>query len=66
MIDNVFPNKQNSDMTDEEWIKYCVDVWCCNSLNARAGALKYADPQTSALLYRAQAVITYLENKIKW
>lgn len=65
MIDGIFPDNESSDMTDEEWIDYCIGVWCCNSLNARAGALRYKDPFTSELLHRAQQVITYLRENDK-
>lgn len=60
MISDGFPRKENENMSDEEWIEYCISVWCCNSLNAWAGALRYKDPYTANLLLRAQFVIDYL------
>lgn len=65
MIDGIFPDNESSNMSDEEWVDYCVLVWCCNSLNSRAGAIRYKDPYTAALLYRAQSVITYLREREK-
>lgn len=65
MIDGIFPDNETVFMTDEAWVNYCIDVWCCNSLNARAGAIRYKDPYAAALLYRAQSVITYLREREK-
>ncbi len=63
MIPDFFPRKENQDVSDEEWIDYCIDVWCCNSLNARAGALGHKYPYTANLLLRAQFVIDYLRQR---
>ena len=64
MIPDFFPRKENQDMSDEEWIDYCIDVWCCNSLNAQSGALRHrGDLRTAHLLERAQMIIMYLKNK---
>lgn len=65
MIDDIFPDNETAFMTNEAWIDYCILVWCCNSLNARAEALRYKDPYTAALLFRAQQVIMYLREKGK-
>ena len=34
----IFPQKpDNSTLTDDQWIRECILVWCCNSLNEREG-----------------------------
>ena len=69
MVPDGFPRKEDfpgrENVSDEEWIEYCISVWCCNSLNARAGALRYEDPYTANLLLRAQFVIDYLRQRSK-
>ena len=68
----IFPEKEDPKMTDDEWIRYCIDVWCCNSLNERVGVNRSLANSGSrfvankclafnAIMFeRAQSVINYL------
>lgn len=63
MIEGIFPDKEDQSMSDEDWIDYCITVWCCNSLNAEAGNYRKKDHYIADLLLRAQAVIMYLRDR---
>ena len=63
MIEAIFPDKEDQSMSDEDWIDYCITVWCCNSLNAEAGNHRKKDPYIADLLLRAQEVIMYLRDR---
>lgn len=73
MVNDIFPTKPNdSKMTDREWENYCINVWCCNSLNAVAGFYSHMArngdhiaERTANLLIRAQEVIRFLYDDAK-
>ena len=81
MTESIFPEKTDPDIPDEEWLKYCIGTWCCNSLNACEwrlqlirGTLQKADyyfmsekelNEIATYLNRAQKVIWWLYSKLE-
>lgn len=63
MVDDIFPKKpyEDSEFSDREWETYCINVWCCNSLNAQEGRCRRLGLYDVAkYLRRAQEVIGFL------
>lgn len=57
-----FPNKPDEcELNDRLWETYCIEVWCCNSLNERECTAKHDGREFDSTMFRrAQDVIWFL------
>lgn len=61
MVNPIFPEKTDESMSDRDWETYCIQVWCCNSLNAKYGVALHEKRDSDARMFeRAQTVINFL------
>lgn len=60
MIDDVFPDKTNPTISDDEWLDYCIGTWSLNSVESVKTLFR--EPYLAAKKNNADYIIIKIEH----